>query len=120
MSRAEYIARWLAGRETGRKRSVGPFVAISRHVRNWVISLRGERCWQCGWAEIHPVTGRVPVHVDHIDGNFLNTTPENLRLLCPNCHSLTTTYGALNMGRGRMAQFKSVGLSAEADSVAYS
>jgi Zn finger protein HypA/HybF involved in hydrogenase expression len=26
---------------------------------------------------------------------------ENLILLCPNCHSLTATYGALNKGRGR-------------------
>ncbi|GAB7048084.1 HNH endonuclease signature motif containing protein [Catenuloplanes indicus] len=32
------------------------------------------------------------LHVDHIDGDFLNNTAENLRFLCPNCHSQTATY----------------------------
>ena len=26
---------------------------------------------------------------------------ENLKILCPNCHSLTPTFGALNKGNGR-------------------
>ena len=32
------------------------------------------------------------LQVDHIDGNPDNNFPSNLRLLCPNCHSLTSTY----------------------------
>lgn len=32
------------------------------------------------------------LHIDHVDGDFLNNTPENLRFLCPNCHSQTITY----------------------------
>lgn len=27
------------------------------------------------------------LHIDHIDGNFLNNVLDNLRFLCPNCHS---------------------------------
>jgi hypothetical protein len=38
---------------------------------------------------------------DHIDGNWRNNTEENLRLLCPNCDSLTHTFSALNKGNGR-------------------
>lgn len=33
------------------------------------------------------------LQVDHIDGNYFNNLPENLRLLCPNCHSQTDTFG---------------------------
>jgi hypothetical protein len=61
----------------------------------------GEGCARCGWSERHPTTGKVPVEVEHIDGDWRNTRPENLTLLCPNCHSLTTTYRALNRGNGR-------------------
>jgi hypothetical protein len=61
----------------------------------------GERCLRCGWSQCHPITGRVPVEVDHIDGNWQNNRLTNLTLLCPNCHALTPTYRGLNRGHGR-------------------
>lgn len=61
----------------------------------------GERCLRCGWSKRHPKTGRVPVEVEHIDGNWENNRLTNLTLLCPNCHALTPTFRALNRGRGR-------------------
>ncbi|MFE1908318.1 HNH endonuclease [Streptomyces gardneri] len=39
----------------------------------------------------------LPLEVDHIDGDWRNNRIENLRFLCPNCHSTTDTY----RGRGR-------------------
>ncbi|HXO16998.1 MAG TPA: HNH endonuclease signature motif containing protein [Candidatus Dormibacteraeota bacterium] len=61
----------------------------------------GECCVQCGWAERHKNTGRVPVEVEHIDGDWRNNRLENLILLCPNCHALTPTFRGLNRGKGR-------------------
>lgn len=37
--------------------------------------------------------------VDHIDGDRFNNTLENLRFLCPNCHTLTETYSRKNLTR---------------------
>lgn len=33
------------------------------------------------------------LQLDHIDGDSLNNTLENLRILCPNCHTQTETFG---------------------------
>lgn len=44
----------------------------------------------------------ISLHLDHIDGNPRNNLLENLRLLCPNCHSQTNTYcGRNNKGLSR-------------------
>src|SRR5262245_6174633 len=71
-----YIERWLAGLETGRTDGG----ALSGHVKRHLKSERGERCEQCGWDERNPVTGKVPVTIDHIDGDWSNCRPENLRI----------------------------------------
>jgi hypothetical protein len=36
------------------------------------------------------------MHLDHIDGNSHNHKLENLRMVCPNCHSQTETYCGKN------------------------
>lgn len=100
----KYIGRWQAGLESGNI-SIGH---LSSHVRRYLIVKYGERCSQCGWAERNPVTGRVSVTVDHIDGDWQNNREDNLRLLCPNCHSLTPTYQGLNRGNGRPWRYKKV------------
>jgi len=99
----EYVKRWLLGQETGSK---GSFYAISDNVRRWLKETRGEHCSECGWAKRHLLTGRIPLTIDHIDGDVSNNRPENLRLLCPNCHALTDTYGALNRGKGKRPNHK--------------
>lgn len=35
---------------------------------------------------------KLTMHLDHIDGDNTNNTLDNLRILCPNCHSQTPTY----------------------------
>ncbi|MFF5535513.1 HNH endonuclease signature motif containing protein [Streptomyces cinerochromogenes] len=59
-----------------------------------------ERCALCGTEPIW-LGERLPLEVDHVDGNWRNNRIENLRLLCPNCHSATDTYRGRGKGRTR-------------------
>ncbi len=93
----EYIRRWLAGEIDG-KSGEG---RVSRHIRRWLFERAENKCEQCGWSRVHPVTGLIPLTVDHKDGNADNHRPENLELLCGGCHMLTPNYGNLNRGYGR-------------------
>ena len=50
-----------------------------------------DQCKLCGIAS--EWNGKkLVLQVDHVDGDFLNNTRDNLRLLCPNCHSQTDTF----------------------------
>lgn len=65
-------------------------------VRLYLLKQANFKCELCGWNKINPVTGKPPLEIDHIDGDCYNNIPENLQVVCPNCHSLTPTYRALN------------------------
>lgn len=85
---------WESGQRDGSQQ--GKHGYANKMLKRWLILSRGEKCEQCGWAERNPVTGRVPIEMDHIDGNRKNNGVGNVRLLCPNCHSLTPTWKSLN------------------------
>lgn len=55
-----------------------------------LIDLRGHKCECCGLTEW--LNQPINLEVHHIDGDRTNNTLENLQLLCPNCHSYTSTF----------------------------
>ncbi len=72
-----------------------------RILKAYLIKKYGNKCMKCNWNEVNKYTGNVPIELEHKDGNSENNILDNLELLCPNCHSLTSTYKALNIGNGR-------------------
>lgn len=55
------------------------------------------KCAICGAKEWNGKT--LSLELDHINGINNDNRLENLRFLCPNCHSQTTTYGSRNQQR---------------------
>lgn len=72
-------------------------------IRKALIETRGNKCSKCG---LNPIWENSPLimTVEHIDGNAGNNSPENLCLLCPNCHSQTPTFCGKNIGNGRQSR----------------
>lgn len=68
-------------------------------LRRYVIknNLIPYRCAICGCVEWQGRT--LSLELDHINGINNDNRIENLRFLCPNCHSQTTTYGSRNQQR---------------------
>jgi hypothetical protein len=59
-----------------------------------------ERCALCGLETVW-LGETLPLEVDHIDGDWRNNRVENVRFLCPNCHSTTDSYRGRGKGRAR-------------------
>lgn len=67
------------------------------HLKNRLIreGILDNKCDDCG--QLPEWNGKVlKLHLDHKNGVGNDNRLINLRLLCPNCHSQTPTYGGLN------------------------
>ena len=99
--RKEKISRWLNG-----ENFVKGGHQIPSFIREYLLKLHKNKCEKCGWSETNKSTGLIPLQIHHIDGDCTNNHIENLQVLCPNCHSLTDTFGSLNKDSKRFHRSK--------------
>ena len=89
----KYIELWLNNPTTYKK--------LPRFARTYLLNKSDNKCSICCWSEKNQYSNTYPLVIDHIDGNSENNNLSNLRVICPNCDSLTPTYKGLNKGNGR-------------------
>jgi len=83
------VTSWLNG-ETSAGKNV---------IKKYLSETHGYACAECGLSEWRGK--KIVLELEHRDGNSENNSPENLCLICPNCHSQTDTYKGKNKGQGR-------------------
>lgn len=93
------VLNWKLGIEVGHK---GKNKLVKAFVKRYLHETRGTACEICKWDLKHPSDDSVLTEIDHIDGDANNTVELNLRILCPNCHSMTYTFRNRNSSSSRV------------------
>ncbi len=92
----DFLDGKCVGKEMGFASGEWPRKLLAEH--------KGYKCASCSISEWNSLP--ITLEVNHIDGNALNNTIDNLEFLCPNCHSQTPTFRALNRGNCRVRRRK--------------
>ena len=72
-------------------------------LRKRLLHERNYTCEECGIGNEH--NGKpLSLELEHVDGNSLNNRIENLKILCPNCHSQTPTFRGRNVKLRNLAK----------------
>jgi hypothetical protein len=100
----EKVRRWLDGWNPSN-------YELPKPIRTYLLEEAGYRCTDTncavpgGFQGVNRKSGKTVLTIDHVDGNASNDLKSNLRVLCPNCHAMTETFGGLNKGNGRSQRY---------------
>ncbi len=72
-------------------------------LKRYLVEKFGEVCSDCGQTNSWNNKPLV-LQLDHIDGDSDNNFPNNVRLICPNCHTQTDNFGS----KGKGSRYKKV------------
>ena len=92
-----FLEDWFSGKDDGCRGENKE--SKCKYIGRFLKEKHNNKCQKCGWSEINQFTGKVPLDIHHVDGDWENNKPENLELLCLNCHGLTKNYR--NSGKNR-------------------
>lgn len=99
------VSAWLLQKKDFSPIIKGWQMDLKAAIKQWLLDRAGNKCECCGWAQINKHTQKIPLQIHHKDGCADNNRPENLQVLCPNCHSLTENFGRRNVSK-RIYRYK--------------
>ena len=76
------------------KQTIQSYKLKKRLLKEGLFERRCSNCRRKTW-----MGNPIPIELDHINGNPKDNSLSNLRLLCPNCHALTSTYRGKNKNK---------------------
>ena len=102
---------WNKGKTNeSRKRPTIDYLSNKQSIQSWKLKKRllkeklfDHKCYKCNQSTW--LNNPIPIELHHINGNSCDNSLDNLTLLCPNCHALTSNCRAKNKN-----QMASVGL----------
>ena len=52
----------------------------AKNYKKYLINIYGEKCMECGWDKINPTSGKIPIELEHIDGDSDNNSLGNFHV----------------------------------------
>ncbi len=99
--RKNSVKKIFLGQISGLKQATTSRPKIKDSLRTYLLEQANYSCQKCGCNWINPFSNQTILEIHHIDGDRTNNSPENLQVLCPNCHAMTPNYRGLNIKRDK-------------------